>query len=91
MKTKGERTDKGDAFSNFDHTFKHGIEETTKMIMENPDRCFGHAAWDFRGYIWFENDRFYEEIWSHHSHINTLESEDLRDLITKANDIYGYK
>lgn len=90
IKAKGERTYKGGAFSNFDHTFEHGIEETTKMIMENPDNYFDHNAWNFCGYIWFENNKFYEEIWVHRNHRYTLESEDLGDLITEANNDYGY-
>jgi hypothetical protein len=90
MKTKGERTYKGGAFSNFDHSFEHGLEETTKIIIENPDNYFDHNARNFCAYIWFENNIFYEEVWVYRNHSETLKSESLRDLITKTNDIYGY-
>ena len=61
------------------------------MIKENPTKFFSHSAWNFCGYIWFENNKFYEEVWRYRSHIHTLESENLEDLIDEVNMEYGYK
>lgn len=90
MKTKDNREFEDSAYSNFDHTFEYGFKETEKMIKENSDKFFGHSAWNFCGYIWFENDKFYEEVWCYQIHNETFENENLRDLIENVNMKYGY-
>lgn len=84
MKTKENREYGGGCYCNFDHTFEHGLEKTAEMIKENKDKHFDHSAYNFIGHVWFENGKFYEEIWRNCAHIDTFESENLGDLIKEA-------
>ncbi|GAH60460.1 unnamed protein product [marine sediment metagenome] len=74
--------------SNHDHSIDEGLEEWLK---ENEGKvCAQHAAWDFCGYVWYELGKFYEQVWQHNSPIEEISADTLEELMTKANDKYGY-
>ncbi len=71
--------------SNFDHVIDEGLEEQLRA----GEHCAQHSAWDFCGYVWFEDGQFYEEVWRFHQHVATLSADDLRELMEAVNDEYG--
>lgn len=51
-----------------------------------------HAAWDFCGYVrWDEAEQtFVEEVWRYNAPVAVLKDPDLRDLMDKVNDRFGW-
>ena len=73
--------------SNFDHTIDEGLEE---VLRANPARKYAqHSAWDFCGYVWFENGKFFEQVWRYKAPIDELEANDLKELMLETNLLYG--
>jgi hypothetical protein len=72
--------------SNFDHSIDAGFEDALKDKW-----VFGrHAAWNFNGSVWHENNQFHSEIWVYHRYQETLSADSLEELMIKTNEIYGY-
>lgn len=65
--------------------------EVMKKIVAEPNLVFGtHTAWDFHGYVWFDKNRFYEEVWQHKRPVKTFSSPTLSDLVQAVNDEFGF-
>lgn len=81
-------TEIDECMSNCDHSIDAGMEE---KLRANPGQVFSrHAAWNFNGKVWFENDAFYSEIWVYGSPRQTFSASSLRELMDRANDEYGH-
>ena len=87
MKKAGNREFEGIVYSNFDHSFECDEE----YVKSHSNLFFQHSAWNFCGYIWYEDEKFHEEVWVHNIHRETIEDENLEDLIEHVNDEYGYE
>jgi hypothetical protein len=75
-------------YSNFDHDLDTEVAEKLK---EQAGEVYAqHAAWNFCGYIWFENETWHEEVWVHGSAVETRSEEKLEDLIDSVNQSYGH-
>jgi hypothetical protein len=75
----------GYIMTNFDHTIEPDAEETLKK-----NKVFGvYPAWNFRGIVWYEDGVFYCEIWQYGDHVNTIEGDDLSEIMETASQLYG--
>ncbi len=74
-------------FSNFDHT----IHSESLKLVEAGTHQGQHAAWDFCGWVWYDVDKkkWFEEIWRHAAHVETLEGDTFREVIDEAIDRFG--
>jgi hypothetical protein len=77
-------------YSNLDHQLDH---EVVKKALKTPGEKFQHSAWDFCGYIHWDEDseEWVEEVWVYHSVIGTFRNKNLIDLIDEVNSKYEYK
>ena len=73
--------------SNCDHTIDRGLAKRLRG-----GRVFAqHSAWNFCGYVWFENGQYHEEVMVHHQYQETIHAKSLKELMQKVNDIYGWE
>jgi hypothetical protein len=74
-----------DIMSNFDHIIEDGAEELLKS-----NKIYGeYPAWNFHGAVWFEDGKFYCEIWQRHNHVNTVEASTLQEIMETCSCRYG--
>jgi len=74
-----------DLMSNFDHQIEPNAEE----LLKSSKIYGGYPGWNFHGDVWFEDNKFYCEIWQWGNHVNTLEAESLREIMDEASEYYG--
>lgn len=75
--------------SNFDGLIDDGLEEALKS---QPGKvCAHHPAWNFLGYVWYEDGKFQEQIWQYNSPVEEIEADTLEELMKIANDKYGWE
>lgn len=73
--------------SNFDHTIDRDV---AKELKAKPAKlCGQHSAWDFCGYVWFENGKWYEEVWVCKAPKAIFTADTLEDLMSEVNSEYG--
>jgi hypothetical protein len=71
--------------SNYNHTIDEGFEEALRSL-----KYIGrHAAWDFNGLVWFDGEKFNEEVWQYHIPVKVVQADSLRDLMDDVNDEFG--
>lgn len=77
----------GEVATNFDHS----IDQTIKAkLIENPNKfSASHSAWNFNGTIYYDDNKFIEEIWVYGSKREKLENNSIEELIQEANNKYG--
>jgi hypothetical protein len=76
---------KEDIMSNFDHVIDREVE---KELKEN--RCYSkYPGWNFSGNVWFQDNKFYCEVWQYHCHVETIEGDTLEDLMENVCCEYG--
>jgi hypothetical protein len=88
LKQMPERSpDLGSIMSNFDHMIEPNAEELLR------NGAYGHySGREFYGErVWFEDDRFYCEVWRYHAHVDTVEAESLAELIEAVCEKWGYE
>ena len=74
--------------SNFDMSIDEGFEDA---LRKDEGKVYGtHDAWNYCGSVYFFNGLFYEEVRQYHSLIETLASENLKELMIKVCEKYGY-
>jgi hypothetical protein len=73
-------------YANFDH---RPDEDVKRQAMDRPGEKFGHAAWNFFGYVSYQDGIWREEVWRFNEHIDTVEAADLMEVIREANQRYG--
>jgi hypothetical protein len=74
--------------SNFDMSIDEGFEDA---LRKDEGKVFGrHAGWNFNGRVYFLNGLFYEEVWRYGGIIETLSSENLKELMIDVCENYGY-
>jgi hypothetical protein len=79
------RTQQPAGMSNMDHSIDDGCEAG---LRSGGTYC-QHSAWNFCGYVWFEDDRFHEQVWVHHSLRAEFSADTLADLMRDVNAEYG--
>lgn len=75
----------GSIMSNYDHEIKVNVEETLKER-----KVFGeYPARNFFGHVWYTDDKFKCEVYCRHEHIDTIEGDNLTEIMEKASNLYG--
>jgi hypothetical protein len=78
-----EDTDLG--MTNFDHSIDEGLEEELRT-----GKKYGtHTAWNFCGYVWFQDEKFHEEVWHYNEYQETYSADSLRELMEDVNMEWG--
>ena len=74
-------------YSNFDHR----LDETELKSMKQDGKERQHAAYDFCGYIKYnqKDKMFIERIMRFHVEVTVIKHADINDCITEANERYG--
>jgi hypothetical protein len=73
--------------SNFDHEINYEIAEQLKTT----NTFAGYPAWDFFGYVWYENNQYHCEINRYCVHIDTISADKIEEIMEIASEKYGYK
>ena len=73
--------------SNFDNSIDDGLEE----VLRGRKVYAQHSAWNFCGYVWYDESAFYEEVWIYGKPREILIAESLSDLLKLVNDKYGWE
>lgn len=73
------------SMSNFDLEIEDGLEEELKQ-----GKLVRHAGWNFNARVWFEDGKFYSQVWVYGSPRQTFCSDDLATLAAAVNDRYGW-
>lgn len=79
------QVDNGTVYSNADHILDLKVVAEMKQDGELRD----HPAYNFFGYIKYENGVFVEEIWRYGAPVKILTGTDIMDVIREANNLYG--
>jgi len=76
-----------EVMTNFYHTID---EDVGKRLQEKPGKVYGqHSALNFCGLVWFENDKFHEQVWVYGSPVKDISSKTLEELMEEVNDEFG--
>lgn len=71
--------------SNFDYDIPPDMEKVLRA-----GDCHGtHAAWNFYGYVWFQDGLFHEDVWRFGRSIAVRSSDSLQGLMTIVNEEFG--
>lgn len=74
-----------DVMSNLDHNINREVELELKS-----GKCFsGYPAINFFGWIWFDGNCFICNVMRYGTHIETIISETLEDIMEKCCEKYG--
>lgn len=76
-----------DVMSNFDGIIDKEIEKELRTKFSYSK----YPAWNFCGSVWFENNKFYCEIWQYGSITKVINGDTLEDVMRVACEWYGYK
>lgn len=75
------------SMSNFDHTVDQGFAEALQG-----GKVYGrHAAWDFNGIVWWDGEKFAEEVWVYRSPAEVMRADSLEELMEAVSNRYGYE
>jgi hypothetical protein len=75
----------GFIYSNFDHV----LEEEKVPLLETLGSWAEHGAYNFYGIIWFENNKYKEEVFQYQMSQGVFEADSIEDLIKKVIEIFG--
>ncbi|GAB2696542.1 hypothetical protein [Kitasatospora kifunensis] len=73
--------------SNFDHAIDPGFEDR----LRNEAVWGRHAARNFNGRVWFENDAFHEQVWCYGHPVAHFSAPTLPKLMEQINNEYGWE
>lgn len=75
-----------EVYSNFDHQLNKPVVE---YLMTHPDVCAPHHAYYFMGYVWFEDDKWHEEVWSYKTPVQVFHANTVEEVIELACENWG--
>jgi predicted ester cyclase len=78
---------KDEVYSNFDHCLNEKVAD--ELVEQNGKIVAQHAAWNFCGYIWYENGNFHEQVWQYKKPVAEFKNKNIIDLIDEVNSEYG--
>ena len=74
--------------SNYDYSIDDGMGD---VLMSDPGLVFGrHHGWNFNGRVYFDGEKYHEEVWVRHELMETISAGSLNELMEKVNIKYGY-
>jgi hypothetical protein len=71
--------------SNYDQCIDPQLQQRLK-----DGKSGNHFAWNFRGYLWFADGQFHEEVWRYNRAREVISADTLEDLREAVNDKYGW-
>lgn len=74
-----------DVMSNFDGAIN---PESEKQVRARTHMS-RHAAWNFNGLVWFDGEKFIEEVWVYGTPVAVYDAPDLQTLMEISNDNHG--
>lgn len=77
----------GTGMSNLDHTVDDGMKE----LLQKGEHYIRHAGWNFNGQVWWDGEKFREEVWTYGSIREVFEADDLKSLMEIVNNEYGWE
>lgn len=80
-----DRPDAGDVYSNCDHE----LDESVAAKLETGNFTGNHIAWNFFGYVWKDENKWCEAVFSFHQLVETISAKSLIEVIQKANERHG--
>ena len=83
---KDERDYVGKVMINFDHS----IDKEVAKQLKNPMTYAEYLGWNFHGIVWYENESYHCMVKMHGSHVDTISSENLSEIMNEASFKYGY-
>ena len=87
MRRSEEATEIEAVMSNMDHAIDAGV---ARQLKRRPGAVFAqHAAWNFCGYVWYQDSVFMEEVWVFNKYQATYGAETLDKLMRDVNEVYG--
>ncbi len=75
----------GKGMSNFDLSIDDGLA----MTLAHGEVVSQHAAWNFCGYVFHNDGKFFEEVWIDNAHVATHAADNLEDLMRVVNEEFG--
>ena len=76
----------GEVYSNFDHKLEDDVVEKLK----GTENSFAqHSAWGFCGYVYFQGDKWHEDVWRNNIFRQTIDGDSAIEVIEQAIDKYG--
>jgi hypothetical protein len=72
-------------YSNFDHMLESAIVEE----LNGGDKFAQHAAWNFCGYVYRDENGWHEEVWMNGSPVEMLHGDSVESVIAQANEKFG--
>lgn len=86
MKRPADFTEYPDAImSNFDREIDYKVAEQIK----SKPFFSQYSAWNFCGYVWWQNEKWHCEIWTHHAIRETISADTLPEIMNEACSKYG--
>src|ERR1051326_4547734 len=79
--------DIGYIMSNLDHSIDTDLAE---QLMADSTVCAGHSASMHYGYVWFEEDRWHEQVWQYGAPLGVYSADTLQGLMDTVNIRYGW-
>lgn len=73
--------------SNFDGAIE---QEIADVIIGKP-LYSNYTAWNFCGYVWWQDNKWHCEVWHFGAYVDTFSSETLSELMSDISDEYGYQ
>ena len=71
--------------SNCDYTIENDVADKLKTGKFYSQ----YAGWNFCGYVYWNKDKWYCEIWTYHSHVKTVHRNTLDEIMDKVSEEYG--
>lgn len=78
----------GVGLCNLDHSIESEIKDA---LIKNEGTVFcEHTAWNFWGAVWFQDEKFHEEVMVYHSIKKIVSCDSLEELMCAVNEEFGY-
>lgn len=76
-----------EVMSNIDYSIDREVEKE----LLNEDCYAQYSAYNFCGYVWHQDDKFYCEVWRYNSYVETFEGDTLEEIKEDVSSEYGYE
>lgn len=75
-------------YSNSNHELD---EQVMDQLRHEPGTCASHTAWDFCGWVWYQDGRWHEQVHQYLEVVDERSAENLRELIDGVNAHFGHR
>jgi hypothetical protein len=75
-----------DVMSNYDYVIDYNAAE----LVKSKPLYFRYTGWNFCGYVWWQNHKWYCDVWAYGSYCKTFDADKLENIMSDVSDEYGY-